>query len=50
MQKSGGRPRSARKLYDDTNNKVEAICKTLGVSKPTLYAYLYNRHKSGKED
>lgn len=50
--KPGGRPRKldaekialARKLYDDRNNKVDNICKILGISKPSFYAYLYDRH------
>lgn len=47
----GGRPRSlvlndpkrlaiARALYEDKNNHIADICKTLGVSRATLYRYL----------
>jgi len=54
MGKLGGRPKKlntekitlARKLYDNPKNTVENICKTLGVSKPTFYAYLAGRYKN----
>ncbi len=44
----GGRPKSltdkkieiARQLYADKNNSVEEICKTLGVSRMTLWRYV----------
>ena len=52
MGKLGGRPKKltpekielARKLYDDPGNRVEAICETLGISKPSFYAYIHDRH------
>jgi len=54
MGKLGGRPKKlvgekialVQKLYDNPNNKVKSICKILGISKPTFYAYLYSRHKN----
>jgi AcrR family transcriptional regulator len=47
----GGRPRSpalddarkvalARRLYDDPANSIGDICRTLGVSRSTLYRHL----------
>jgi len=53
MGKLGGRPKKlnaekealAHKLYDNPKNTVENICKALGISKPTFYAYLRGRHK-----
>jgi DNA invertase Pin-like site-specific DNA recombinase len=47
----GGRPRAktldtpkkvtlAQSLYDDKNNTIEEICKTLNISRPTLYRYI----------
>jgi len=47
--RKGGRPRKlgtpgkvamARSLYADTNNSIEDICKTLGISRATLYRHL----------
>jgi len=32
----------ARSLYADTNNSIEDICKTLGISRTTLYRHLGN--------
>src|SRR6266498_4831223 len=54
----GGRPRAeglnddkkialARSLYNDKNNTIETICKTLKVSRATLYRYVsVQRHKN----
>ena len=47
----GGRPKAknldtsrkvalAQSLYDDKNNSIEDICKTLGISRSTLYRYV----------
>ena len=49
----GGRPRKldakktelAYRLYDEKKYAVKEICQMLGVSKPTLYAYLVRRQK-----
>src|SRR5215213_881825 len=46
--RKGGRPKSltgnkvdmARKLYADKTNSVEEICKTLGISRSTLWRYI----------
>ena len=46
--RQGGRPKALslekrqllRKLYEDKNYSVKAICQMLGISKPTLYKYL----------
>ena len=46
--KKGGWPKAmddkkiimARSLFNDKNNSIKDICKTLNVSKPTLYRYL----------
>jgi DNA invertase Pin-like site-specific DNA recombinase len=46
--RTGGRPKSlsfnkaemARKLYADKSNSIPDICRTLGISKPTLYRYI----------
>jgi len=46
--RKGGRPKSlnaqqralARDLYAQRKHTVEEICRTLGISKPTLYAYV----------
>ena len=46
--RQGGRPKALsvekrqllRKLYDDENYSVKAICEMLRISKPTLYKYL----------
>lgn len=50
----GGRPRKldekktelAYRLYDEKNHTVIEICQMLGVSKPTLYAYLSRRNNA----
>ena len=50
----GGRPRKldakktelAYQLYDEKKYAVKEICQMLGVSKPTLYAYLARRQKT----
>ena len=51
--RKGGRPRKlgtpgklamARSLYNDKNNSIEDICKTLGISRATLYRYLDPPH------
>jgi DNA invertase Pin-like site-specific DNA recombinase len=47
----GGRPKSltdkkvdmARKLYADKTNPIEEICKTLGISRMTLWRYVRRR-------
>lgn len=52
----GGRPRKldakktelAYQLYDEKKYAVKEICQMLGISKPTLYAYLARRNK-GKQ-
>lgn len=52
MGKLGGRPKKlnakkislCKELYKDPGNTVESICKTVGISKPSLYAYVHNRH------
>src|SRR6266478_3779955 len=44
----GGRPKSltgkkvamAQSLYDDKNNTIDEICKTLNISRATLYRYI----------
>ena len=49
----GGRPRKldakktelAYQLYDEKKYAVKEICQMLGISKPTLYAYLARRNK-----
>jgi DNA invertase Pin-like site-specific DNA recombinase len=53
----GGRPRKlgakktelAYQLYDEKKYAVKEICQMLGVSKPTLYAYLARREKAPEE-
>jgi len=51
--RKGGRPRKldtsgklamARSLYNDKNNSIQDICKTLGISRATLYRYLDTPH------
>jgi len=50
----GGRPRKLTKaktqllyrLYDEREHTVAEICKLVGISKPTLYAYLSRRNQS----
>jgi DNA invertase Pin-like site-specific DNA recombinase len=48
----GGRPKlkisaskvaMAKKLYADRSNSVDEICKTLSISRPTLYRYIKKR-------
>src|SRR5256712_7435145 len=52
----GGRPKSknlnttkkvalAQSLYDDRNNTIDEICKTLNVSRATLYRYIQTKEK-----
>ncbi len=49
----GGRPKVlnaeqvliAMQLYDDRTKTVAEICTILGISKPTFYAYIRERHK-----
>ena len=49
----GGRPRAldkkqaelAFRLYDEKKHTVKEICEILGISKPTLYAYLRRRKR-----
>ncbi len=49
--RKGGRPKKldaeqreiAINLYNRKEHGVEEICRTLGISKPTLYAYVYER-------
>ncbi len=49
----GGRPRAldakktelAYRLYDEKKHPIKDICAMLGISKPTLYAYLARRQK-----
>jgi DNA invertase Pin-like site-specific DNA recombinase len=49
--RTGGRPKSttlntpkkvilAQSLYDDKNNTIDEICKTLNISRATLYRYI----------
>ncbi len=53
----GGRPRKlnakktelAYQLHDEQKYAVKEICQMLGVSKPTLYAYLARREKATEE-
>jgi DNA invertase Pin-like site-specific DNA recombinase len=55
--RSGGRPRAeglnddkklalARSLYNDKQNSIETICKTLKVSRSTLYRYISAREST----
>ena len=49
--RKGGRPRAldrqkielAYRLYDEKGHTIKEICRILGISKPTLYAYLHCR-------
>jgi DNA invertase Pin-like site-specific DNA recombinase len=51
--RKGGRPRVldgnkmelAFRLYDEKKNSIKEICQIVGVSKPTLYAYLAKRDR-----
>jgi DNA invertase Pin-like site-specific DNA recombinase len=53
---NGGRPkvgetetkRMARKLYDDKSNSVKDICKSLRISKATLYRYINEANPAKK--
>ncbi len=53
----GGRPRAldakktalAYRLYDEKKYAIKEICQMLGISKPTLYAYLHRRNGNPKE-
>ena len=53
----GGRPRAldakktalAYRLYDEKNHPINDICQMLGISKPTLYAYLGRRYDGEKD-
>jgi DNA invertase Pin-like site-specific DNA recombinase len=46
--RKGGRPKSltekkagmARELYNNKNNSISEICKTLNISRTTLYRYI----------
>jgi DNA invertase Pin-like site-specific DNA recombinase len=48
--RKGGRPKSltgkntamAQALYNDKNNTIDEICKTLNISRTTLYRYIKN--------
>jgi DNA invertase Pin-like site-specific DNA recombinase len=48
--RKGGRPKSltprkaqqAQTLYNDKNNTIDEICRTLDISRATLYRYLKN--------
>jgi Helix-turn-helix domain of resolvase len=50
--RKGGRPKKldsqqralAIDLYNQKKHGVDEICRTVGISKPTLYAYLKNAH------
>lgn len=52
--RKGGRPRAldakktelAYRLYDERNHTIAEICEILGISKPTLYAYLARRNET----
>lgn len=56
--RKGGRPRKlndnkitlAYRLYDEKKHTIKEICQMMGVSKPTLYAYLRRRAKSDTDD
>src|SRR3954452_6487371 len=53
--RKGGRPKAltgnkvemARKLYADKSNSVEEICKTLGISRTTLWRYVKEKPQQG---
>lgn len=42
------RVKTAKKMHEDKSIKIEEICKTLRVSRPTLYRYLNIAKKSGQ--
>src|SRR5437016_432382 len=52
--RKGGRPKSltgkksamAQALYNDKNNTIDDICKTLNISRATLYRYIIDFHQS----
>jgi DNA invertase Pin-like site-specific DNA recombinase len=51
--RKGGRPKAltgkktamAQALYNDKNNTIDEICKTLNISRATLYRYIYTGKK-----
>ena len=53
----GGRPKAldarktelAYRLYDEKKYAIKEMCQMLGISKPTLYAYLRQRNGNAKE-
>src|SRR2546425_5924984 len=55
--RKGGRPKSldakktelAYQLYDEKKHTIKEICQMLGISKPSLYAYLEQRTSIGKK-
>ena len=54
----GGRPNNltarqrtiAQSLYDDTKNSIAEICRTLKISKATLYRYIKPREREQKSE
>jgi transposase-like protein len=44
-----GKLRMARSLMADKRNSVDDVCRTLGVSKSTLYKYLREGSSKGSE-
>jgi DNA invertase Pin-like site-specific DNA recombinase len=54
--KKGGRPKAltprqrsiAQSLYDDPNNSIAEICRTLKISKVTLYRYINTKESIRK--
>jgi DNA invertase Pin-like site-specific DNA recombinase len=55
--RKGGRPkklderrvRMAQHLYDDKNNSIHDVCRTLGISRATLYRYIMPNPSSSEE-
>ena len=56
MGRLGGRPKAkmldtpkkvalAQSLYENRNNTIDEICKTLNVSRATLYRYIQTKEK-----
>ena len=53
--RKGGRPKMLKRqkrellyqLYDEKKRTIKEICQLLGISKPTLYAYLKRRERPG---
>ncbi len=53
--RKGGRPKVldgkkialAYRLYDEKQHTINEICQIIGISKPTLYAYLHQRVDNG---